>query len=1063
MKKLLLLLATLVSLCTPAFAGTPIGYVTLAAVEVKDSTGTLLPSGTITFSPVTNNGQPISFQANGDGTTIDTPVSTLVTNGAFSIILADTSLTSPQNVCYAVQIKNNSNGKQILGPGYTCVQTAGSGAAVTSGFCTAPAGGFGASCNFDLYKPNLAGLVQVQTGPQGATGATGAQGPTGQTGATGATGPANTLSIGTVTAVPNGTAPSASITGTSPNQTLNLALETGATGAQGPTGATGATGATGPQGPQGPTGATGAQGPTGPTGATGSSGFAGVTADGNNGLVVAGNVAAGEITISGEGGSGLAGMKNSGANADLLDILGGAAGGRIVNNADNAILGSWTDAGVLNWNGPVNVDGNVTLAAGTLVSPAVSTPVFNGILIPSTPYAGFNSDGQVIAAPAPLPLTGGALSGPISSPQVNQTFYPTTATQIANNIVSCGSTPCEIDINTLISFSSNLSFPANVTVRFGGADGGLVPTAGGVNVSFAGPVIAPRQPILLNIGTGGVATFGIGTKEVYPEWFGSTNGSVSGSPGVDNTVALVDAIDSLTAGCVSLADRTYIVSSTLNITKSGVGICGVNNGSPNGSVSGGVVPPASVIQMTSATADIIDVAGPSVSNKIVWNKFENFNLTRSVVPTAGTITPGQTSLMTGAAGLSIVHAGGVIIQGVHSSDSIRDFYFLDAPGFGNGLVSQSTADWGELSVAPSSYTSGMSVCGFCVDSANGEPEQTLTIAYGAVNTNNIPSITSYGVLVTGSAINDFETTWMSTEDVSYGIYVDCTATSGLFCQDNHFVNNILDASYVSAAFVTGISDKAIGSVDFRGGWFNNGSSTSPTIDIESSSGVKVDNAQITGTSASSGILANNDVDIMLTGNRILNTPRGITISGTDNSTVVGNNIHNTTAVAISNAIEIQTGSTGNVISDNALLVDAGGTSIFGLNFDSTTANNSVGGNTIVGFATAFTDAGSNNMLDAANGILIGTSGNKYTNRQFATVTTGCTAAAGVGNSCPFTVTWPNAFPNSSYAFSCFSAIATGAGTITGENSSTTNTTVTNFVNLSSASNSLSKAYCEAWE
>ena len=57
-----------------------------------------------------------------------------------------------------------------------------------------------------------------ETGLQGTTGATGA---TGAAGATGATGPANVLSIGTVT---NGVTASASITGTTPSQVLNLVL-----------------------------------------------------------------------------------------------------------------------------------------------------------------------------------------------------------------------------------------------------------------------------------------------------------------------------------------------------------------------------------------------------------------------------------------------------------------------------------------------------------------------------------------------------------------------------------------------------------------------------------------------------------------------------------------------------------------------------------------------------------------------------------------------------------------------------------------------------------------------
>ena len=124
------------------------------------------------------------------------------------------------------------------------------------------------------------------TGPQGIQGIQGIQGvkgDKGDTGATGATGPSNTLSIGTVI---GGAFAAATITGTSPAQTLNLTLPKGDKGDTGATGATGATGPQGPQGikgdtgdtgPQGPTGATGPQGPTGATGATGPTGATGAT------------------------------------------------------------------------------------------------------------------------------------------------------------------------------------------------------------------------------------------------------------------------------------------------------------------------------------------------------------------------------------------------------------------------------------------------------------------------------------------------------------------------------------------------------------------------------------------------------------------------------------------------------------------------------------------------------------------------------------------------------------------------------------------------------------------
>ena len=71
----------------------------------------------------------------------------------------------------------------------------------------------------------------------------------GERGPTGATGPANSLSIGTVS---GGTTASATITGTAPTQTLNLVLPKGDTGSTGSTGSTGTTGATGATGPAGP-------------------------------------------------------------------------------------------------------------------------------------------------------------------------------------------------------------------------------------------------------------------------------------------------------------------------------------------------------------------------------------------------------------------------------------------------------------------------------------------------------------------------------------------------------------------------------------------------------------------------------------------------------------------------------------------------------------------------------------------------------------------------------------------------------------------------------------------
>lgn len=125
---------------------------------------------------------------------------------------------------------------------------------------TLPAGS-DATANYD--KANKTLKIGVPTGL------------TGPTGPQGATGPANTLKIGTVT---SGSEAGATITGTAPNQTLNLVLpkgdkgDIGPTGPQGPTGLQGVQGIQGETGPKGEKGDKGETGPTGPQGPTGAPG-----------------------------------------------------------------------------------------------------------------------------------------------------------------------------------------------------------------------------------------------------------------------------------------------------------------------------------------------------------------------------------------------------------------------------------------------------------------------------------------------------------------------------------------------------------------------------------------------------------------------------------------------------------------------------------------------------------------------------------------------------------------------------------------------------------------------
>jgi len=182
---------------------------------------TTQPTSTVTVS----GGAVVGFTASGgicptssvvsilgSGQVGPAPFTATVTNGVWSILVPDTVSTFPANPCYNIIVVDNASGQTDSGPGYSCVQPAGSGTAVSGGadWCTAQTSTAGGTCNFDIYPPNLSANVTVQTGPVGPTG------PTGPTGATGAGGNATLTSgsSGQLTQV-TGSTTFAGISGTS--------------------------------------------------------------------------------------------------------------------------------------------------------------------------------------------------------------------------------------------------------------------------------------------------------------------------------------------------------------------------------------------------------------------------------------------------------------------------------------------------------------------------------------------------------------------------------------------------------------------------------------------------------------------------------------------------------------------------------------------------------------------------------------------------------------------------------------------------------------------------------
>jgi hypothetical protein len=162
MNKLMSVVTTLFLMV--GFAMAQSGTLSVTGTNLVDSTGSLLPSGTIYFAPVDNKSNPISYRIGGGGQSLSRAVSATISNGHFSIQLADTSSTFPTNVCFSASVIDNNTGESVLGGGYSCVQPTSS----ANSWC----GGSGA-CNFDTYTPNLSANTLVQYGPTGPKGDTG--------------------------------------------------------------------------------------------------------------------------------------------------------------------------------------------------------------------------------------------------------------------------------------------------------------------------------------------------------------------------------------------------------------------------------------------------------------------------------------------------------------------------------------------------------------------------------------------------------------------------------------------------------------------------------------------------------------------------------------------------------------------------------------------------------------------------------------------------------------------------------------------------------------------------
>jgi len=131
MKKTIISLLAALLLSIPAAAQ----YTAITATNIQDATGAKLAKGQICFTGTDPGGDPISYRLGITGQVVSTPVCKSIAAGALvgTFQVADTSITSPANICFRAYVKDLSSNQVVIGSnaagtrtGYECLQPTGS-------------------------------------------------------------------------------------------------------------------------------------------------------------------------------------------------------------------------------------------------------------------------------------------------------------------------------------------------------------------------------------------------------------------------------------------------------------------------------------------------------------------------------------------------------------------------------------------------------------------------------------------------------------------------------------------------------------------------------------------------------------------------------------------------------------------------------------------------------------------------------------------------------------------------------------------------------------------------
>lgn len=542
-----------------------------------------------------------------------------------------------------------------------------------------------------------------------------------------------------------------------------------------------------------------------------------------------------------------------------------------------------------------------------------------------------------ISASLPAPRIGGGIGA--------QGYADVEASAIPNNSYYNVTTPaCRLYTSSWGACGGGSSTLPTATAQ-GQA---LISTAAGTTYAAQFP-LAPNVPV---------------------EAFGAVGDySGSGSGGTDNTTAIQACFNSFSStapGNCLLGPHKYKVTGTLTINHSAVGLVGSTYGAISTAISNQLAAnvPASSIYMTSATADIIDVWGASISAPLSFNQFRDFTMMRTVTATTTSSGGCGASGNLGPAGLSIKFNGGAQISNVWSEDSACGIYQLNAGAFGTGYIENSGVLWGFNAGCPT-----ISVYGIFID--GGQSAESARIRHSFAETNNCPGQQSVGLIVTGADLNDIFVDNFETAFVTFGKYIQFTTGGCTVCSsDIHLINSVDDTFFTTGTTITGLTQANGCAVEISGGW-ESSNGTGDGVAIASSCGVTVDHVHfLFNNGMANGVHATSSGQIGIANNYFLVEATAATavinLNTVANATVTGNVIAGKSGSTQTDILCVSC--TRSVFTGNTL----SGFAATGISMDAGSTNNSfLGVNAIdpTNITTQVSNLGTNNTFDGVGGLI----------------------------------------------------------------------------------------------